>query len=114
MSRIKLTEEERKRRRRAYDHQRYLNNKEKVKENNHQYYLKNKDKFREYDYQRRLKNKEKVKEQQRQYYLKNKEIWIAPKEPLSKTKAELIALDREIARLKAIPLEDKIYMKQRK
>lgn len=88
MSKIKLTTEEKKSRRR---------------ERNRQYYLNNIEKRKEYLLRRRLKNKKKT-----DVIPKND---VTPLEPIALTKGELIALERTETRLKAIPLEDKIYMR---
>ncbi|ALK07726.1 hypothetical protein Q7M48_05500 (plasmid) [Candidatus Liberibacter asiaticus] len=90
---------------------RYLKNKDKCREYRHQYYLKNKDKYREYKRRYYLKNRDKMREKARQSYRKlySKDSWIAPEEPMGMTKAEIEALEREIARLKAKPIEELIY-----
>jgi hypothetical protein len=50
-----------------------LKNKEKKKEYDKEYYLKNNEKVKEYQKKYRLKNKEKKKEYDKEYYLKNNE-----------------------------------------
>jgi len=70
--------------RREYDKQNYLKNKEKHNKNNKEYYLNNRERIlnqqkehrldkKEYDKEYRLNNRGKILEKKKEYYLKNKE-----------------------------------------
>ncbi|CAL9918012.1 hypothetical protein [Candidatus Liberibacter solanacearum] len=53
--------------------------------------------------------KERCREINRRYRLKNKDKIIVPINPMTMTKSEIEALEAKIARLKAKPLEELIY-----